>query len=563
MSDNTSPEPAAARVRARNISAIWLIPVVAAFIGLYLGWQALSQRGPLIAITFNTAQGLTAGQTKVRHKAVDLGTVESITLDRDMKRVTVRVRMLREAEGRLTDHARFWVVRPRLNARSLSGLDTLVSGAYLEMDPGEEGGTSTYQFVGLEDPPGVRSDEPGTNYVMRAPRIGSLGPGSPVFYRDVEVGEVLGYDLHNGVGPVAVNLFVRAPFDKLVHPETKFWNSSGLSVTLGPTGFHVEVESLQAVLAGGVAFDTPGNSISGKPADPGSSFILYSDKGDADTSRFRTRVPVVAYFRSSVSGLAAGSAVLVYGIQVGVVTEVRLLQDLNSGNTRVRVQMEVQPGRVLGAQDGDNLDALAVTKAMVAQGMRAELQTTNYLTGQLAVSLEFLKNPPPAEVTLEGKDTLVLPSQDGGLTGITSALGNFADKLDQLPIAEISRNLNGLLSTLNQTVGGDDMKQTIRNLSSTLATVQDFVKRADAGLSPALDKLPKIADDLQQTVAHANKVMTSVDAGYGRNSEFQSSVQRVLDQVNDTARSIRLLADFLDRHPEALIRGRAETGAER
>jgi paraquat-inducible protein B len=568
MSDaSPGAELPVAQVRTRQFSLVLLIPVVAAVIAGYLAWRGLSQQGPLITITFTTAEGLTAGQTKVEHRAVDLGTVESIALNQAMTEVTVRVRMRREAASRLTDHARFWVVRPRLSVRNFSGLNTLVSGAYLEMDPGAAGGEQRYQFTGLEEPPSVRSDEPGTSYVLRADRIGSLGPDSPVFYRDVQVGEVLSYDLHNGVGPVTVNVFVRAPFDRLVRQGSEFWNDSGLSVTLGAAGFHVEVESLQALLAGGVAFDTPGVAAGGAPSPGGSSFVLFDSKGAADSARFHTRVPLVAYFHSSVSGLGAGAPVLVYGLQVGIVTDVTLLQDATTSQPRVRVQMEVQPERVSGApqrlpQDllHQPQDPLSITRALVAEGMRAELASTNFVTGQQAVSLAFLQNTAPAQVSVED-GVIVLPSVNGGLEDITASVSSFAHQLDALPLAQIGGNLNALLASLNGTVGGPEMKQTLQSLSATLASVQELVRQADAGLAPTLGRLPKIADELSQTVAHANRVMGSVDAGYGPNSDFQASVQRVLDELTDTARSIRLLADFLDRHPEALIRGRAEAGA--
>jgi paraquat-inducible protein B len=206
--------PRATVHRRRGFSAIWLLPIVAAVIGGYLALSNLSRRGPTITISFRSADGLTAGQTKVKHKAVDLGTVESIRLADDMSHVIVRVQMQSEAEPYLTDHARFWAVRPRLTGSNISGLETLISGGYIEMDPGASGGQSEQEFTALEDPPGVRSDEPGQTFELQAVRVGSLGSGSPVFYRDIVVGEVLGYSLPEGNGPITVKAFVRAPYDK-------------------------------------------------------------------------------------------------------------------------------------------------------------------------------------------------------------------------------------------------------------------------------------------------------------------------------------------------------------
>ena len=216
----------------RSFQVIWLIPIVAALVGAYLAWEAISSEGPRVTLQFRAGDGLTAGQTKVKHKAVDLG-VRSIRLSDDMSHVDVRVDMTRDAAGVLTDQARFWVVRPRLAAGSISGLDTLVSGAYIELDPGQTRGQSKTDFVGLEEPAAVRSDQPGHTFDLTADRIGSLGSGSPVFYRDIAAGKVLGYDLGpNGRG-VTLHTFVRAPFDGYVRQNTHFWNASDLAFELG------------------------------------------------------------------------------------------------------------------------------------------------------------------------------------------------------------------------------------------------------------------------------------------------------------------------------------------
>ena len=223
-------------LRRQRFNLIWLVPIVAASISLYLGVRFISNRGPLVTIAFSTGNGITPGQTEVRHKAVSLGMVEDMHLSRDLDHVVVHVRMKREGDAILTNRARFWVERPRLSLGNVCGLETLVSGAYIEVDPGAPGGAPEYKFKGLEEPPGVRSDVPGTTFRLTAGRLGSVGVGTPVFYRDVSVGEVLSYDLGNGLGPVAIRVFVRAPYDKFVRGPTHFWNDSGVSITAGAQG---------------------------------------------------------------------------------------------------------------------------------------------------------------------------------------------------------------------------------------------------------------------------------------------------------------------------------------
>ncbi len=534
-----SMEPAA-KVRRSRISLVWLIPLVAAVIAAWLGYRTVSQQGTVVTLSFRSADGLVAGQTRVRHKAVELGQVEAIRLSDDMSHVIITVRMRREADPYLTDKARFWVVRPRLSSGSLAGIETLVSGSYIEMDPGGRDGARRVDFTGLEQPPGVRSGEPGKTFAVKAQRIGSLGPGAPVFYRDITVGEVLGYDIGDGTGPVTVQIFVRAPYDAFVRQGTHFWNASGLSIQVGSEGVHVEVASLQAVLSGGVAFDSAGRKADAPPAAPGTEFPLYNNYAEAQASGYSEKQAFVTYFESSVRGLGRGASVEFFGIQVGTVTEVALELDPATGNARVRVRLEVQPERILSEDAIKTDDTMSTTRRLVQRGMRAQLQTASYLTGQRVVALDFVPNAQPAEVVMNGNE-IVLPSQSGGLDNILVALGDIAGKLDRLPLDQIGQNLNGAL----------------RSASGAMASVQDLVKKADAGLAPTLRRLPEITASLQDAVAKAGRTFGSIDASYGNNSQFQRELERAMTQVGDTARSIRLLADFLDRHPEALVRGRA------
>ncbi len=552
--------PAALVRRRRRFSLFWLIPIVCGGIGLYLVITTLANRGPLITITFKTANGITAQQTQVEHKSVALGMVEDVKLSNDMSSVVVHVRMNRQGERVLTSHAKFWVVRPRLTTGNISGLETLVSGAYIEVDPGLPGGEPQTDFTGLEEPPGVRSDEPGHTYVLKAKALGSLGPGAPVFYRDVAVGEVLGYDLGNGLGPVTINVFVREPFDRFVHENTHFWNASGISVNVGAEGLHVELESIQALLSGGVAFETPLHTE--MPASPsGREFALFDDKSQADAAGYQRNIPIVTYFQSSVSGLARGSAVDVFGIQIGTVTDVHLIMEPGGKNIRARVAFELQPERVFSQNELDRENnAREVTDTLVRRGMRAVLESSNFVTGQKDIALEFVPNATPAVVGQEG-DALVMPSQGGGLDNITSSLSDIASKLDTIPFDEIGKNLNGALASLNQTIGGPDMRNALQKLSATMTDAQHLVHNADKGMEPVLKKLPQISADLQQAVARADAALG--EGGYGGNSDFQRNLSNLLDQVNDAARSIRLLVDFLDRHPEALIRGRTAQATER
>ncbi|MCB5943862.1 intermembrane transport protein PqiB [Acidocella sp. KAb 2-4] len=526
--NETTPPPAAppprARLRRPRFQFVWLIPIIAAMIAGYLGYRTLIEQGPLLTLTFDTAQGLEAGQTQLKFKDVALGTVESIDLAKDNSHVIVKVRMNHVGARFLTSHARFWVERPRLNFADTSGFETLVSGAYISVDPGPPGGDYQDNFIGLEQPPGVRSDEPGSTFVLTASRIGSLQSGSPVFYRDVAVGEVLGYDLGDGLGPVKISVFIRAPFDKLVRPDSRFWNSSGIALGIQGGVLQMQLQSAQALLAGGITFNVPPAAMSEAPSPSGSSFTLYASHQEADAASYRTQIPLVAYLRADVNGLTPGAPVNMLGIQVGDVTDVSLQINPATGAAQVRVGMQVQPERVFAltrAQPG--LDPEAVFQHLVDQGMRVELASASYVTGQKMIALDYVANAAPAKVTREN-GALVLPVQPGGLDQVMANAADITTKLDQVPFAQIGDNLNKLLATANGTLGGKAAQESLAQLAATLKS--------------------------------ANTTLQNLNQGFGTDSDFQRNIQQVLQETDDTMQSLKALTDYLSRNPQALLLGR-------
>lgn len=543
MSEPLASSPPVASVTRRiRFSLLWLVPIVCTALGIYLGVRALVERGPSITITFKSADGIVPGQTEIRHKNVVLGTVGDVTLSPDLSHVVVHVSMARRTQSFLTDHARFWVVRPRLTSLSSLGaeLNTLVTGAYIEVDPGAAGGRSQRVFEGLEQPPGVRSDEPGSIYALRTKRLGSLGPGAPVFFHDMNVGELLSTELVDADGTVAMRIFVRAPYDGYVHADTQFWNASGLSVSMGADGIKVELESLQALATGGIAFDSPAGGAQSAPPAQKQVFDLHPDEGAAKANFYDQRIPYVAYFESNVQGLGAGSAVQIFGVQVGVVTDVRLVPDrLATGSpSLVRVAFDIQPQRVGAPASVFAPDGL---RPLVARGLRVVLDSTSLLTGQKVLSLQYVTGVQGGKIEPDG-NAYVLPSRAGGLDNAIASLADVAAKLDRVPIAGIGTHLDDAL----------------RSMASTFDEAQQLVHEANGDLGPAMQKMPAIADEMQQAVARVDAAFG--EKGYGSNSDFQRSMKRLLDQADRAARTIRLLADFLDRHPEAIIRGRATSG---
>ena len=565
MSDTSellTPVRASTR-RSRRIPVIWTIPLLAIAIGGWLAWDTFSKRGPTITISFVSAEGLQAGQSQLKFKDIVLGTVQSLTLTPDHSHVLVKVATTRQAEPLLTEQTIFWVVKPRLFAGNVSGLDTLLSGSYIGMLPPQTEGKRQLEFTGREDPPILEANVPGTTFVLQANRIGSVSLGSPVFYRDINVGEVLGWDIGDMAASVTIRVFVRAPFDKYVQDQSRFWNASGVSVKLGAGGVELQLESLRAILLGGIAFDTPEDAGPATASAAGHEFPLFSDRDAAKAASYSRKIPVVSYFGGSVRGLEAGSEVTMHGLVVGHVTSVQLVYDPAKDTIVAPVRFEVEPERILGvgAKAIFKTPAEAVA-AVVNRGMRASLQSASLITGQQVVALDFVRDAPPATVTMDGSDFVLPTTEGGGFAGLQASATALLDKVNTIPFKQIGDNLDGILRSANDVANGPQMKKALTDLSSTISDLNNLVGHLDSGMSPALQQLPGIATGLQKTLTSVNKLTLSLDSGYGGNTQFNRDLERLLVQANDALRSIRSLADLLARHPEALIKGRPAGGVE-
>ena len=402
-------------------SPIWAIPIVSILIASWLVWDTLSKRGPLITVTFQAAEGLQAGQSRVRHRDVDVGLVEGVALSPDLGHVVTTIRMNRDAAPLLAEGTRFWVVKPRLFAGNLSGLGTLLSGSYIGIAPSGADGKRQTRFTGLEDPPLLGAREHGRTFLLQADRLGSVSLGSPVFYRDLPVGEVLGWDLGKMAETVTIHAFVRAPFDQYVRDGSRFWNASGVSLKLGADGVQLQLESLRALLMGGIAFDTPTSTRALEASAADHAFPLHPNQEAANNAAYHRRVQFVSYFPGSVSGIGPGSPVTFQGLRVGHVTGLDLEYDAAGDAFRAPVRFEVEPERIANVRLVEGRGPVANMRMLVERGLRAKLQSANLLTGQMQVSLEMVANAPPAELGVEN-NVLVLPTVPGEFAGITDAV---------------------------------------------------------------------------------------------------------------------------------------------
>jgi paraquat-inducible protein B len=545
--------------RRRWISPIWAIPIVTVLIAGYLVWHTLSQRGPEVTITFRSAEGLTAGQSQVRLRDVTIGTVQGIALSGDHQQVAITVRMTREAEPLLTADTRFWVVKPRLFAGSISGLDTLLSGAYIQIAPGTAGGEPARRFTGLEDPPLLTTEEAGTTIRLRANRLGSISLGSPVFYRDLTVGQVLGWELGDMAENVTIHAFVRAPFDAYLREGSRFWNASGVSVKLGAEGVQLQLESLRALLLGGVAFETPDQARPGPTPADDHVFRLYASQDQATNAAYRRRVPMLSYFTDAVSGLAVGAPVVFQGIRIGEVIGFDLQYDAATERLRIPVRYEIEPDRIALSDQAASRGPLENARILVRQGMRARLASANLLTGQQQISLDIVPHAAPAEITLQD-GMVVFPTAPGQFASILDAVNQVLAKVEGLPFQQIGENLNSTIAGVDALVRNPALAASLASLQQTLAAAEEMVTRIDAAATPALRALPPLVANLNTAVGNASRLLGSANRGYGDGSQFHRDLDRLLEQMTGAARSLRSLADTLNRNPESLLRGRATQG---
>nr|WP_294521834.1 MlaD family protein [uncultured Rhodopila sp.] len=548
--------------KSRRLPVIWAVPLVAILIGLWLAWDTLSREGPNIVVSFQDAEGLQAGQSQLKYKEITLGTVKSFDFTKDRRGVLVTIATTAQAEQFLTEGTQFWVVKPRLFAGNISGASTLLSGSYVGMLPGDPTAKPQRSFVGREDPPVIDSDVPGTTFFLQSEQLGSVSLGSPVFYRGLSVGEVLGWDIGKMAENVTIHAFVRAPYDSYVRDQTRFWNASGLSVKLGGGGVEVQVESLRALLLGGIAFETAARGENSPVAAAEHVFPLFVNQEAAKNASYSRKIPLLAYFSSSVRGLSPGSDVVMHGLRVGAVTDVRLTFDVANDTVQAPVRFEVEPERVLGVGNQAFKNTAEAVQLLVSKGLRASLQSGNLLTGEMLISLEVVPDAPNVKVTEENGSFLIPVTETAGLAGLQASAGDLLRNVNAIPFASIGQSVATITKNFSSLSSGPQLQQTLNAVAATMTSAESAIKKLDIEMGPTLKQLPGVATELQISLKQMDLLMRSVNTGYGDNTQFHRDLDHLMAQLNDAVRSFQALADLLTRHPEALVRGRTDTGGQ-
>ncbi len=511
-----------------GFSIIWLIPIIAIAIGGWIGWQAYSETGPTIRIQFDSAEGLVAGTTEVKYKDLRVGLVTAIELAEDLSHVILTAELTRGAERYLTENTRFWVVRPRFAAGRASGLETLISGAYVGIDPVLEGRRQR-TFIGLEHLPIVTTGDSGTVYTLRSSTLSSAEIGSPVYFRRFEVGRVISYEMDESGDFVTTQVFIEAPHDNRVRSNTRFWDASGLDISLDAEGIRIDTASLVSLVIGGIAFDSP-SLLAGGPVDPATIFPLHANYQASKEQIYALRRRFLLHFSDSVQGLVPGSPVVFRGIHIGEVLDVRLQVVWEESEVLVPVIIEIEPERFEGVTT-DFIDPVQRIEHLVDNGFRAQLGLGNILTGQLQIEFDLHPEAPPASI-IDGNLYPELPTVPTPLQAITGSLASVLGQIERLPLKEI----------------GDNLRDSLAELRTTLIET----RRLESGLNE--DVLPS----LTRTMESLDDTIQSVDRMIASDAPLPSELQRTLQDFGEAAESVKLLADYLERHPEALLKGKEQ-----
>jgi len=538
-----APPAEAVVKKAKGPSLVWIVPIVAAAAAGWLWYRTIQEQGPLITISFHTADGLESGKTKVKLKYVEAGLVESISIAPDLSHVSVVVRMEKEVQQHLNEQTRFWVVRPRFGVQGISGLGTIVSGAYIEMEPG--GGPPTSTFEGLETPPISPNDAPGLKLHLQSERLASMDVGTSVYFRDVCVGLVESHTLDPEGRGVLIDIYIREQFAHLVRENSCFFNASGFDLRLGTEGVELRTQALESLLLGGIAFAIPPGEEAGPPAESGATYPIYDSYDDILDLRFSETDEYVLYFDGSVRGLSVGAPVEFRGIKLGSVTDIVMQFDPASQQIYIPVHIETQRGhiQIMGDETFDRAEQMA---AFVGRGLRAQLKTGNLVTGALFVDLDF---HPETDVRLVGisKDVMELPTVPSTIESLEKTLG-------QLP--EILASVQQTVDGFGELARSPQIASALGHFEDAMAHGEELMSKLDHGMDGLTNRVDETAGYTDTALQELRETLASLRNLTTDGSDVRASLVNSLDELAHSARSLRALTDYLEQHPEALLKGK-------
>jgi len=527
-----------------GFSIVWIIPIVAALVGGWLAYKTISEKGPTITITFEGGGGLEVDKTKIKYKSIEVGKVTSVDLLSDLSGVSVTAELSKKSAPHLTENTRFWVVRPRIGLGGISGLETLVSGDYIAIDP--RPGPPALSFTGLEKPPGVKREEEGAQFQLRADDLGSSTPGAPIFFHDIQVGRILETTLQEDGTGVVIDIFIEAPHHLRVRDTSRFWQLSGFEISMGAEGLSVKMASLASLLSGGIAFDTPATAGgSNEPSKPGRVFKVFKSFSSIKEEKYVLTRPFLVNFDGSVRGLSVGAPVEFRGIKVGSVSDIAITIDPKTLEIKIPVLLEIQPERVASTKMVQaQQDGYGTMKQLVKRGLRAQLETGSLLTGQLFVQLDFHPDLPRKSLIMTGKYPEI-PAVPATMDQLRRTVTDVMAEIRRLPLDKIAEEILETVEGGNRLVNSPEAQEAVHNLNAALGNVEKLTKGLD-------QRVNRLTASMDKTLAKVREALEVADP----NSPAAVNINNALEELSAAARSIRVLADYLEQHPEALVKGK-------
>ena len=500
--------------KVKNWSPVWIFPIVTALIGAWILFYHYSHQGPEVTLITTNAEGIEAGKTTIKSRSIDVGVVETATLTDDLTHVEIKARLNSDMNKLLHGDSVFWVVKPQVGREGISGLGTLLSGAYIELQPGSKGiQPDSYKL--LDAPPLAGPDAKGIRVILDSKKAGQLSPGDPVLFRGYRVGSVETSTFDSQKRTISYQLFINAPNDRLVTSNVRFWKDSGIAVDLTSAGMRVEMGSLTTLFGGGVSFDVPEGVELGEPVAEKTAFDLFDDQRSIQESLYTEHIDYVMFFKDSIRGLQAGAPVEFRGIRLGTVSKVpvtipEMRQALDS-DYRIPVLVRIEPER-LSRQLGEMPDVQTHLKTLIGRGLRASLKTGNIVTGALYIDMDFYPKAPVVKEMHEFGGYEIIPTVSGGLAQIQQRLMDTLDKINNLP-------LNPMIEQATSSLG--ESQRTMRRLQTTLDNINAMMA------SQSMQQLPA---DMQKTLKELNRSMQGFQPGSAAYNKMVADMQR-LDQV--------------------------------
>ena len=552
-------------------SVVWLVPLAALLVALGVAWQSYSDRGPVIEISFPSAAGMSPGETVLRYRDVDVGLVEDVAFSDNLDRVLATVRLDKDIASFVDADAQFWIIRPEVTARGVTGLDTVLSGVYIEGAWDGEPDGLVVRHEALGDPPLAAGGQVGLRIVLNASPGAALSEGAPILYKGIEVGRIGKPGLSDDGVNAQANAIVFEPYDKIITTATRFWDTSGFTFSIGTGGAELDFTSIASLIGGGVAFETIVSG--GRPALDGAAFGLFADEGRARASLFDTsegtKLNLTVVFRENFSGLAVGAPVELDGVRIGEVSSIRGIVDEDRfGDDAVRLlaTLALLPSRLsLDVTEFD--DPLDYFEQRVDAGLRARLVTATILTGGLKVEMIEVPDAPIELMDLSAEPYPILPSTQSEISDMTATAEGVFQRINALPIEELLVSAIGFLDAAETLVGGEDARQVSGDVRGLIGDVRGLVASQELQTLPAevsalVRELQLAAADIRivtESLSEADlvaRLQGAVDAAAAAATGIETSVAGVPELLT----SLTVLSDRVASLPlETMITQVSET----